>query len=671
MDFASTLTKPKLDDRRFQDIVDEAKKRIPHYCKEWTDHNVSDPGVTMLELFAFMTEVMLYRMNQVPDLHYIRFLEMLGIRLQEPVPAKAPVTFWLSAPLETAVVIPAHTEVASTQTETEASIVFSTDQELNIYPPKLAAILSRVASSSGDKKSMREHNQRRLESGFEGLDIFTSVPQVDDALYFGFENDLSGHILGFEFDFDPAGGAGIDPTLPPTIWEFSTGQADQHWSACKLELDTTKGLNSAGRIRIHLPAGGKYKVGGNELYWVRLRVREISEAEKAQGMQPYDKSPRLRQVAVASWGGTTSATHARQIQREFLGQSDGSPGQRFFLQTTPILARQPDETLLVQVAEQPPQTWQEVPDFASSSAQDPHFTLDSISGELRLGPAVRQPDGTIKLYGAVPPRGANLIFERYRSGGGQEGNVQAGIINTLKTAIPFIARVSNLQPAWGGMDAESLEAAAMRAPAMLRSRERAVSESDFEFLARQALPAAIGRVKCLQPRPADAGRVAPGQIYVLVIPRLNRPAGFLDPDELQLRPEDVARLNEYLDERRLLTTRLDIRPPAYYWIAAQVRLRAAPGADRAQVEADVLERLYRFINPLTGGQDGKGWTFGRDLFVSDIYQCLQGLPNVQFIRSVEMFNARPGGEPQGDPQEFLELVAHGVVASGRHSVEFV
>ena len=165
--------------------------------------------------------------------------------------------------------------------------------------------------------------------------------------------------------------------------------------------------------------------------------------------------------------------------------------------------------------------------------------------------------------------------------------------------------------------------------------------------------------------------MAPGQIYVLVIPRLNRPAEFLDPDELQLRPEDVARLNEYLDERRLLTTRLDIRPPAYYWIAAQVRLRAAPGADRAQVEADVLERLYRFINPLTGGQDGKGWTFGRDLFVSDIYQCLQGLPNVQFIRSVEMFNARPGGEPQGDPQEFLELVAHGVVASGRHSVEFV
>jgi predicted phage baseplate assembly protein len=80
------LTAPNLDDRRFQDIVDEAKKRIPHYCKEWTDHNVSDPGVTLIELFAWMHDLLLYRLNQVPDLHYIRFMEMLGINLQEPFP---------------------------------------------------------------------------------------------------------------------------------------------------------------------------------------------------------------------------------------------------------------------------------------------------------------------------------------------------------------------------------------------------------------------------------------------------------------------------------------------------------------------------------------------------------------------------------------------------------
>ena len=461
-----TLTTPKLDDRQFQDIVDEAKKRIPHYCKEWTDHNVSDPGITLIELFAWMTELTLYRLNQVPQLHYIKFLEMLGVTLQEPVPAHAPVTFWLSAPQTTSVVIPAQTEVASTQTETEASIIFSTDVDLQIRPPKLADVLSRISSARGGeesaRKAIREHNLRRLESGFEGADVFSSLPQVDDALYLGFEEDLSRHVLGIEFDFDSAGGAGIDPTLPPYTWEASTGKAESRWASCIVELDTTKGMNTPGRVRIHIPEMGKYEVDKKEYFWVRARIKEISPIEKQAGMQPYEISPRLRKLTVQSWGGAVMATHARLVSHEHLGQSDGSPGQRFRLQYTPVLKRQPGEELLVMVEGSAPQTWQEVSDFASSNAEQRHYTLDSTSGELRFGPAVRQPDGTIKLFGAVPSRGAILVFNRYRYGGGQQGNVQAGILNTLKTGIPFIGKVSNLEPAWGGLDAETLEAAMMR-----------------------------------------------------------------------------------------------------------------------------------------------------------------------------------------------------------------
>jgi predicted phage baseplate assembly protein len=665
------LTAPKLDDRKFQDIVDEAKKRIPHYCKEWTDHNVSDPGVTLIELFAWMTDVMLYRFNQVPDLHYVRFMDMLGIRLREPVPAQVPVTFWLSAPQPMPVVIPAGTEVASTQTETERSIVFTTDADLRLRPPRLSSVYSRVTSSEGDRRRYREHNLRRLETGFEGFEIFSSTPQVDDALYFGFEQDLSHHILGLEMDCDPAGGAGVDPSLPPYVWEASTGQQDARWQSCDGEIDTTKAMNGAGRIQIHIPRMGKLAVNKKELYWIRVRNKEISKAEYGEGMRPYDKSPRLRQVSIASWGGTIPATHARQMSKEFLGQSDGSPGQRFQLQATPILKRGLGETLSVQVEGEAAQAWAEVTDFADSGADDRHYTLDSANGELRLGPAVRQPDGTIKLYGEVPPRGANLVFERYRYGGSQEGNVQAGILNTLKTAIPYVARVSNRQAAWGGLDAETLEAAKMRVPAMLRSRERAVTEGDYEFLARQALPAAIGRVKCLQPSPADAGRVVPGHVYVLVIPRVPYVEGHLEPDQLELKKQDVEALAAHLDERRMLTTRLDIRPPAYHWVTAKAMLRAVPGSEETAVEAEVLARLYRFLNPLTGGADGNGWPFGRDLFVSDVYQCLQGTPNVQFIRGVEMYDAQPGGTARGEPVEHLEVLAHGVIASGLHSVQFV
>ncbi len=665
------LVAPKLDDRNFQDIVDEAKKRIPHYTKEWTDHNVSDPGVTLIELFAWMTETILYRLNQVPDLHYVKFLEMLGITLQEPVPAKVPVTLWLSAPQDAPILISSGTEVATTQTETQAPIVFTTDEDFRIVPPELSRVFHRIASTSQEGKQYQEQNLRRLQAGFEGFEVFSQVPQVDDALYFGFDNDLSHHVLGLELDCDPAGGAGIDPTLPPYVWEASSGDPNERWATCEVEFDTTKGLNSIGTVQLHLPKMGKYKVSKKSQYWLRVRVKDISSSEARDGMQPYQLSPRLQQLNITSWGGTIPSTHARRFSEEIVGRSDGSPGQRFYLQQTPILRREDGEYLEVQVEGEPVQKWQEVNDFATSGAKDRHYTIDSVSGELRFGPAIRQPDGTVKLYGAIPPRGANLLFKRYRQGGGDEGNVQTSIINTLRTSIPFVAQVRNRKPAWGGLDSESLESAMMRAPALLRSRDRAVTESDFEFLARQALPAAIGRVKCLQPRPAEAGRVAPGQIYVLVIPRNMNASHYLKPADLEPNQDDINTLSEYLDERRLLTTRVDIRAPAYRWVSVKAQLRAVPGADQDAVEADVLARLYRFLNPLVGGPRGNGWPFGRDLFVGDIYQSLQDTPNVQFVRGLEMFAAAEGGAAEGKPVESLEVVSHGVIASGIHEVEFI
>ena len=76
-----------LDLRTFQDIVDEARRLIPRYCPEWTDHNLSDPGITLIELFAWMTEAILYQVNRVPDEMYIRFLDLVGVQCEPPRPA--------------------------------------------------------------------------------------------------------------------------------------------------------------------------------------------------------------------------------------------------------------------------------------------------------------------------------------------------------------------------------------------------------------------------------------------------------------------------------------------------------------------------------------------------------------------------------------------------------
>src|SRR5512135_2023415 len=117
------LPVPNLDDRRFQDLVDDAKRLVQQRCPEWTDHNVSDPGVTLIETFAYMTDQLLYRLNRVPDRNYIKFLELIGVRLFPPTPAATKVTFWLSAPQQEPVVVPAGVEVATPQTEAVGAAV--------------------------------------------------------------------------------------------------------------------------------------------------------------------------------------------------------------------------------------------------------------------------------------------------------------------------------------------------------------------------------------------------------------------------------------------------------------------------------------------------------------------------------------------------------------------
>ena len=92
------LPAPNLDDRRFQDLVDDAKRMVMRRCPEWTDHNVSDPGVTLIETFAFMTDQLLFRLNQVPDRMYVKFLELVGVELFSAVPARVDLVFSLTAP---------------------------------------------------------------------------------------------------------------------------------------------------------------------------------------------------------------------------------------------------------------------------------------------------------------------------------------------------------------------------------------------------------------------------------------------------------------------------------------------------------------------------------------------------------------------------------------------
>src|SRR5262245_22133079 len=136
------LPAPNLDDRRFQELVDDAKRFVMRRCPEWTDHNVSDPGVTLIETFAHMTDQLLYRLNRVPDRLYLRFLDLIGLQMLPPTPAHVPVSFWLSAPATTPMTIATGTHAATLRTETEDAIVFTTTEDLELVPCSLSAVRS-------------------------------------------------------------------------------------------------------------------------------------------------------------------------------------------------------------------------------------------------------------------------------------------------------------------------------------------------------------------------------------------------------------------------------------------------------------------------------------------------------------------------------------------------
>ena len=146
------LPSPHLDDRRFQDLVDDAKRMIAQRCPEWTDHNVSDPGVTLIEAFAFMTDELFYRLNRVPDRLYIAFLELLGVSLHPPTAATVELLLWLSAPQPSPVVVPKGTEAATRRTDEDDTVSFATARELAGEDASFAA-RRLVAVVSGEERA--------------------------------------------------------------------------------------------------------------------------------------------------------------------------------------------------------------------------------------------------------------------------------------------------------------------------------------------------------------------------------------------------------------------------------------------------------------------------------------------------------------------------------------
>ena len=643
------LPAPNLDDRHFQMLVDDAKRLVQQRCPTWTDHNVSDPGVTLIEAFAQMVDQLIYRLNRVPDLHYVKFLEMIGVELRPPAAAQGAATFWLSAPQPQSVIVRAESQVATPRTDVSDPVVFSTTRELDIIPCSFEHAATHPAGGTPVDST--------AALGGGGFRCFSTPPVPGDALLIGLSDAVPSCAVLLRMNC-PVSGEGVDPRRPPIVWEAWT---DAGWTTCDLGSDETGGLNKPGDVVVHVPENHQASIIARQRAgWLRCRLVE------AQRDQPtYRASPTVISVEAMTVGGTAPTVHAEVVRGEVIGRSDGTPGQRFVLQRHPVVASLTPATLTVLKGEEEV-TWYEAPagHFAQSGPADRHFRIDPYAGEVQFGPAVRAPGGTLTHYGAIPPAGAVLRIDSYRTGGGQRGNVARGQVRVLKTSIPYVSRVENRSPAVGGAEAESLADAKARGPLLLRSRGRAVTAEDFEQLAHDVAPEAA-RVCCV----ADADQT--GGVRVLVVPHVaGDDLGRIRREDLNPPAATLERISGSLDSRRLVGTRLLVQPPDYVWLTAVVSLSARPRFDRGEVRAEVLRALYRLFDPLAGGPDGDGWPFGRSVQSHEVHAALARIAGVDMSREVRvsLFPAEAETGRRGEAVQRLDLPETALVYSYEHQV---
>ncbi len=437
-DYLPDLPKANLDDRTFDELVEECLLRIPRYCPEWTNYNAGDPGVTLIELFAWLVHQMLYRFNQVPTRHYVAFLELLGIRLQPPVSARTEVTFYLTKAQATTKVIPAGTEIATVRTENQPAIVFTTDQPLVICTPRIKHLLLGVepllCPTDGELDNVLRSNQNsaNLEVSlqlFKSCDVgncayfvldadtpdqsetIVSNSDVADAETAGPEivNQIAGNVLAFNFNGPAAVTTGIDPNNPPLSWQYWDGSSWQDGILREQSDDKTKGFSfdklsqggpnpeeEGADVILHLPQHWPETTFGNYTgRWIRCVYTAPRSTLNQSNTQQfnYQRSPEITGVAVRAIGGVTLASECVRLKKELLGVSTGKPGQVFELSKRPVLQRQPaTEYIEVHPPNALSESWQEVEHFGASGADDPHYLIDNASGTVQFGPLIREPN---------------------------------------------------------------------------------------------------------------------------------------------------------------------------------------------------------------------------------------------------------------------------------------
>jgi hypothetical protein len=681
------LVPPRLDDRTWQELRDELIARIPVHdpAWAWTDHNPSDPGVALLEVFAWLAENLLRRMDRVPDKALVQFLNLLGVQPRPAAVARARVR--LDLPKGALDPMDAPWSPASPRLQVAAGkLRFSALGEIRVLPLEgLAAIKVDVGTADLDpddlerarqtlmahlgddpatdpEPTLRPYETRRIEAPVAGRlgDPVELADTVDRSLWIALlapadvlkvhlledvRRAVAGSVLSVGFwadetlepgDVVPCDG---DEAETDVRWEVSTGGfldggttvRELRYARLAVVEDDTGGAARTGVVRLLLPDEDQLGT------W----ALEDPEGRPVDGVG--DLPPALDDAAlearVVAWVrlrwiegpsrrvrfadlNVVEVEHAVLAGRELLGTGSARAGAVVKLSQTPVL---PDS---VRIEVREPTAgwvpWTRVDDLAGSRGDDPHYVLEPATGEVRFGDAI---------HGRMPGQGAPIRASAYRWGGGAAGNVPPGsIAKVLEPASLGTLRVTQLLPASGGQDSESPEEAKVNLPKTLRHNDRAVARQDFADLTLLTPGGGLGRCEVLA-RHLPEGHVdeVPGVVSLVLVPAWDPE----HPDEPVPDREVIRRVCAWLEPRRLCTTELFLLAPEYVevWVAVAVEIK--PGYGLQTVKRWVELAIRQHLAPLPPyGPAGAGWPFGRNVRVADIEAAAVAVDGVEVVTDV-------------------------------------
>lgn len=648
---------PDLDDRTWADLAAEMRALRTAYAPQWTDDSPSDIGITLIELFAWLGEGIIYRLNQVPEKNYLAFLDLMGITREPAAPAAVHLTFGTTdRPLR----LPAGTQAHTVPEEGQAPVVFETDEPVTVLPVNLTTALL-LTPDPGHQGVLLEED---VTSGLTGAETPHRLVPVRAGttthICLGFDKATTEDVEVRPRLFRPA------PQTPPVTvtWAASApGVQPAHWPETG-PRGTAKDLHDS---TARLPTPQDWAAQNPREHWAGVRTEEgagvFAEPRFWMGLRLTNTSDTDLRIGLDRILFNAAPAHTALTVRaeETLGESDGTPFQVFRLRHRPLHRRPgpgaPYADVEIQVGRGTPPVW-ETWRLAQELMPGAHrsYRLDPVTGEIGFGDHDDRDSGG---HGSIPPPGSLIRARTYRHVAfGAAGNVSAGRIVVPGTrpdgTVPAGLTVTNPRAAVGGRDEEPVEDTLRRAPEELRIRDRALTADDYAHLARRA--GSDVRISASLPPYAPRGKPwtfggidrAPGNVSVIVVPDQGPDVPMPEPP-----PELLDTVREYLDTRRDLTVRLFVHGPRYLPIRTELSVvvwndAVNAGVTPEQVEDEIRKRIAQFLHPTRGGPAGHGWEVGQQVFSSDLFRAVMPAEDVGYIQQIGVLpgaEAYPGGRP--------------------------